>query len=144
MPKAVRLLQSFQRLGSKPKLSARARKVRVSYDPLYRPPPLPVAGLNGPESEVFAALVELKVNFSAQASYYGGDQLGGARADFVLYDVRKVILYDGPFHATTYGLARDLLTDITYRSNGFEPVHMHVEDLANLKPYLLSVIGRPA
>lgn len=143
MPKAVRLLQSFQRLGSKPKLSARARKVRVSYDPLYRPPPLPVAGLNGPESEVFAALVELKVNFRAQASYFGGDILGGARADFVLFDVRKVLLVDGPFHLTTYGLARDILTDVTYRSNGFEPIHMTLDKLANLKPYLLSVMGRP-
>lgn len=140
---ASRLLQSFQRLGSKPRRSARARKVRISYDPLYRPPAPPIAGLNGPESEVYNALVELKVNFTPQASFLGGSVAGGARADFLLHDVRKVLLFDGPFHLTTYGLARDTLTDITYRSSGYEPVHMHTSDLANLKPYLLSVIGRP-
>jgi hypothetical protein len=143
MPKAVRLLKSMQRLGSAPRRSTRARLVRISYDPTYRPPPRPIAGLNGPESEVYNALVELRVNFSAQASFLGGSVTGGARADFLLYDVRKVLLFDGPFHLTTYGLSRDILTDITYRSSGFEPVHMHTSDLANLKPYLLGVMGRP-
>lgn len=141
---AARLLKSMQRLGSAPRLSARARKVRINYAPLYRPPPEPVVGLNGPESEIFHALVDLKVNFTAQASFLGGDFIGGARADFLLHDVRKVLLFDGPFHDTAYGRARDTLTDITYRSLGYEPVHMHPADLYNLKPYLLGIMGRPA
>lgn len=140
---ATRLLKSFQRLGSKPKRSVRARKRRISYNPDARPAVPLVPGLNGPESEVYWAATELKYNFRAQASYYGGSVLGGARADFVFYDQRKVLLYDGPFHLTTYGLGRDTLTDITYRANGFEPVHMHESDLANVKQYLLDNIGQP-
>lgn len=143
MPKAARLLKSLHRLGSAPKLSARARKVRISYNPLARPAVGLVPGLNGPESEVYWAATELKYNFAAQANYFGGSQLGGARADFVFFDQRKVLLYDGPYHLTTYGLARDILTDITYRSNGYEPIHMHEEDLANVKQYLLRVVGDP-
>ena len=144
MPKAARLLKSLHRLGSAPKLSARARKVRVAYRPLERPAVGVVPGLNGPESEIYWAATELKYNFAAQANYFGGSQLGGARADFVFFDQRKVLLFDGPFHLTTYGLGRDLLTDITYRSNGYEPVHMHTEDLVNVKKYLLDNIGQPA
>ena len=140
---AMRLLQSYQRLGSKPKRSARARKIRTRYNPNERLPVPPVPGLNGPESIVYWAATELKYNFRAQASYFGGSVLGGARADFVFYDQRKVLLYDGPFHLTTYGLGRDLLTDMTYRANGFEPVHMHENDLPNVKQYLLDNIGQP-
>ena len=140
---AMRLLQSYQRLGSKPKRSVRARKRRISYNPAARPPVQLVPGLNGPESEVYWAATELKYNFRAQASYFGGSVLGGARADFVFYDQRKVLLFDGPFHLTTYGLGRDLLTDMTYRANGYEPVHMHTDDLANVKKYLLDNIGQP-
>lgn len=143
MPKATRLLQSMQRLGSRPRLSIRARKVRTRYAPGERPAVALVPGLNRPESEVYWAATELKYNFRAQASYFGGDVLGGARADFVFYDQRKVLLYDGPFHLTNYGLGRDLLTDMTYRANGFEPVHMHESDLVNVKQYLLDNIGTP-
>lgn len=145
MPAKSPLLKSMQRLGSAPKLSARARKVRINYDPTPVAPVVNRPGMNGSETRLANALDGLKIRFVPQASYYGGDQLGGARADFLLPDYRLVVLVDGPFHDTAYGRSRTILSDQTYTAMGLRVVHFPWlwTEAPDLKRKLLELIGRP-
>ncbi len=43
------------------------------------------------QSEIYWAATELNYNSAAQANYFGGSQLGGARADFEFFDQREVL-----------------------------------------------------
>ena len=136
-------IRPLRRLGRARLVYPRARKVDV-----YRRPGLPpvqqVQGLNQDESRVYWALVELKINFSVQTNFLGGSVLGGARADFVLHDVRVVLLVDGPFHFTSYGLARDILVDTSYAAQGYHVIHMPTSDIGpDLKKHLRDIIGIP-
>ena len=142
----LRLLDSPQRLARGKRISIRARKVRTSYKPLYTPPPMPVDGLNQTEARLYHTLVALQVSFRTQVNYFGGSVLGGARADFVLPDHGLVLLPDGPFHTTTYGRSRDILSDLTYKANGLTPIHFpwDVTLLPDLTAYVQQLIGRPA
>jgi very-short-patch-repair endonuclease len=146
VPVATRLLKSMQRLGSAPRLSARARKVRISYNPAPVAPVVNRPGMNGTETRLANALDELRVRYIPQVSYFGGDILGGARADFLLPDYQLVLLPDGPFHNTSYGRSRDILSDMTYKQMGLRVVHFPWDwvQAADVKRRILDLIGRPA
>src|SRR3990167_4729349 len=135
-------IRPLRRLGRARLVYPRARKVDV-----YRRPGLPpvqqVQGLNIPESRIYWALTEMKVRFTAQSNFLGGSILGGARADFVLADYKLVILYQGPFHATSYGFARHLLSDASYNAAGYDVRRVYETDLADLKNRLRQIIGIP-
>src|SRR3989304_2457955 len=112
-------IRPLRRLGRARLVYPRARKVDV-YRQTGLPPVQQVQGLNIPESRIYWALTEMKVRFTAQSNFLGGSILGGARADFVLADYKLVILYQGPFHSTSYGFARDLLSDASYNAAGYD------------------------
>lgn len=117
----------------------RARKFgRVS---LAEKPINPLPGMNQPETRVALALQALKIGYTSQTSFLGGSILGGARADFVLPAFKIVMNYDGPFHGTTEGTARDILVDQTYIMQGYKVIKIREYDLVDLKNRLLQYIG---
>ena len=143
MPRTSPFLKPMRKMGSTPRISTRARLVRISYNPDYRAPIEPLAGLNRWESEVFRALVDLKINFQTQTAFGGGNVAGGSRADFVLPDYALVILVNGPWHDTTYGRARDILAELNYQVAGYRIERVFGDDFIRLKPRLLELIGIP-
>ena len=123
---------------------------RIGFSPagyLYSrdilPPVEEVPGLNGPESRVYWALHELKIDFLPQKSLFGGNILGGARTDFLLPDYRIDLEYAGPLHSTTEGRGRDTLRNIGVLSLGYTVRTLTERDLPNLKQRILQLIGRP-
>lgn len=137
------LLKPIRKLGKAPTLFPRARKVRTYYNPDYRPPVQPIGQLNIPETEIYRALTELKLNFQTQVPLNGGNFLGGARADFILPDYRIVLDFKGPWHFTAYGTGRDLLKDLVYTESGLTRHTLNDDDMRRLKPRILEIIGRP-
>jgi very-short-patch-repair endonuclease len=116
---------------------------------VYKPPPdlvrLPTGQyLNIPESKVYRALEDLKINFSAQESFGGGRTLGGSLADFVLPDYQLVIEYQGPFHSTSEGSARDFWRRVAREQAGFMVAYLYEEDLINIHRRLKEILGAPA
>ena len=137
-----RLLTSPRKAISAPRIFIRSRKLgRITKPDL--PPVAIVPGLNGPESRIYKALTQLKINFDVQRNVLGGSILGGARADFILPDYRINLEYQGPFHGVTEGRARDVLRNIGMTSKGYRVVAIFQQDLKRLKPRLLELIGKP-
>mgnify|MGYP003147241188 CR=1 FL=1 len=137
-----RLLSSPRKAISAPRIFIRARKLgRITKPDL--PPIDIVPGLNSPESRIYKALKELKINFDVQRNVFGGSILGGARADFLLPDYKINLEYQGPFHGIAEGRARDILRNIGLTSKGYRVVALFQQDLKRLKPRLLEVIGKP-
>jgi len=140
MPK--RLISSPRKMMSAPRINIRARKlIRLSRPDL--PPVTQVPGLNLPESRIYQALTELKINFQVQRNVLGGGILGGARADFLLPDYKIDLEYQGPFHGVAEGKARDILRNIGLTSQGWRVVPLYERDLKRLVPRILEVIGKP-
>jgi very-short-patch-repair endonuclease len=140
----ARFKTSARRLAQAPRLSVRAKKL----GPLYRrpnalPDVTPLLGMNGPETRIALALREMGIRFTTQQSFMGGSILGGSRADFVLPTYRIVMNFDGPFHTTGYGLARQTLVDATYRAQGYITRPLKQADLYDLKRSILRLIGVP-
>ncbi len=145
MPARSPLLKPLKRLGGRSSRPARAGLVRPYTNPAHLPPVSQVEGLNQPESRVYYALVELRIQFSMQTNFLGGSILGGARADFVIASPPTVLLLDGPFHNTGYGLGRDTLVDQTYIASGYRVVHLSTDRVDdNIKRTLVELIGVPA
>lgn len=136
-----RFLKSPRKLLGSPRISLRARRF---FQPIPRMEPVAiVGGLNDPESRIYWALTELKVNFTTQKNILGGDYIGGARLDFLLPDYRIDLEYQGPFHDVTRGAAKDALRNIGVAASGYRVVKVYQHDLPRLKPRLLELIGRP-
>lgn len=132
------------RLIHTPTITPRAGKVNPYVHAGQLVPIAPDPGLNQPETRVAHALTELNIYYIAQQSFLGGSILGGARSDYTLPDYGIVLLVDGPFHRTDYGLARDVLVDATYRAAGYSVIHFSTDLVdANLKQHLLDAIGVP-
>lgn len=119
----------------------RARKFTIAAPKL--PPVAIVPGLNDPESRIYNALRELQLNFSVQRGVLGGDVLGGARMDFLLFDYRIDLEYNGPFHDVTAGRAKDALRNLGITRMGYKVETVFERDLPRLKPRILEIIGRP-
>ena len=133
---------STRKLLDPPKITLRARRFDV-YSRAGLEPVSIVAGLNEPESRIYHALVELGVRFEVQAPFFGNNYLGGARADFLLHDYGIDLEYQGPFHGTAYGVARDVLRNMGLEASGYRVVPIYERDLADLKRRLLEIIGVP-
>jgi len=128
-------------LLTRPKVTLRARKFTIAAPKL--PPVAIVPGLNDPESRIYNALRELQLNFSVQRGVLGGDVLGGARMDFLLFDYRIDLEYNGPFHDVTAGRAKDALRNLGITRMGYKVETVFERDLPRLKPRILEIIGRP-
>lgn len=120
----------------KPIRAQKFGKVSLAAKPIT-----PLPGMNQPETRVAYALQALKIPYVSQMSFLGGSILGGARADFVLPQYKIVMNYDGPFHGTTEGTARDLLVNQTYIMAGYKVFALHEYDLPDLKNNILRYIG---
>jgi len=99
--------------------------------------------MNQPETRIDYALNDLKVRHTAQLGFYGNTILGGARADFDLPDYGIVMNFQGVFHGTTEGRARDVIVNLSYTTSGRRLVFIYERDLKRLKPRILEIIGRP-
>ncbi len=104
---------------------------------------LTFVGQNVPESMITRALQALKIKFEAQTQRFGGSILGGAKLDFFLPDYMVDLEYNGPFHGTTEGKARDALRSLSLAKNGIRLVIIKEFDLPNLKRVILEKIGAP-
>ena len=142
MPRYGKFVAPSNKLMKAPKIAVRARKLRTPVVTPYEDV-TPLPGQNKPETIISLALDELKIMHIPQQRFGGGGILGGAKADQYLPDYRMVLLYNGPFHGTTEGAARDLLTEQTYSIRGLKVVKLFAYDLPRIKPRLLEVIGRP-
>jgi hypothetical protein len=128
-------------IGFAPKMFVRTQKVKL--DSVADTPIIPLPGMNKPETMIAYALNDLKIRYVAQRGFEGNVLLGGARADFDLPDYGIVILYQGPFHGTTEGAARDVIVNTTYERAGKRVLPVYERDLKRIKPRLLEMIGRP-
>lgn len=142
MPGRTVLVKPARKLLTTPRITIRARKIRP-VTPSQLPLVALVPGLNQPESRIYYALRELRLNFQMQVNAFGGSILGGGRADFLLPDYLIDLEYQGPFHGTAEGSARDVLRNISFEALGYRVETLYERDLFRLKPRLLEIIGRP-
>ncbi len=102
-----------------------------------------ISGLNIPETTIANALTELRVKYEIQKNVYGGSSLGGAKLDFFLPDYSVDLEYNGPFHGTTEGKARDVLRTAQLLRDGIRLVIVTELDLPRIKPVIIEKIGVP-
>lgn len=138
---AKRFLKPPRELGFSSKIFPRSKKIRLTG--IEDKPIIPLPGMNQPETRIARALDALKIRYVAQQNFLGGTILGGARADFTLIDYAIVFLYNGVFHGTTEGRARDAIVNQSYTTSGKRVIPLYERDLKNLKPRILELVGRP-
>lgn len=127
-----------------PRANVRRRGLRPERRP--EPETITVDGhfLNVPETAIYRALVDLNIPFEPQVSIGGGRELGGGIADFYLPLHKVIIEYQGPFHNTTAGRARDFFREATRKSFGaLAIIPIYEGDLPNIRTRLLDLIGAP-
>ena len=122
----------------KSKLSVRKKSVPVTKEVV-----LTFVGQNVPESMITRALQALKIKFEAQSQRFGGSILGGAKLDFFLPDYMVDLEYNGPFHGTTEGKAKDALRTLALSKDGIRLVVIKEFDLPDLKRVIMEKIGAP-
>lgn len=144
---ARRWLKSPRRLLTAPKISIRAQKFgrlrRIDFLAPVEPVTDESTPLNQPESRIYYALRRLGIHFKTQVNILGGSILGGGRLDFYLEDYQLDIEYQGPFHQTTGGTARDALRNAGVQSLGIRVEFIYERDLPNLERRILEIIGYP-
>jgi len=69
--------------------------------------------------------------------------LGGAKLDFFLPDYMVDLEYNGPFHGTTEGKAKDALRTLALAKDGIRLVVIKEFDLPDLKRVIMEKIGAP-
>lgn len=106
-------------------------------------PTIHIQGMNEPETLIYQALTKLGINFETQKAFAGGATFGGSKMDFFLPDYSVDLEYNGPFHGTTEGKARDLLRTASLMGQGIRVVIIDQFDLTNLKRVILDKIGVP-
>ena len=112
---------------------------------VYKPPPQNVrALLNGrwqtlniPESIIYRALEDMKVNFRPQVPLSGGWTKGGALCDFILDDYRINLEFQGPFHRAE----ADFWRKVAREKNRFMVVYLYDRDLINIHKRLKEIMG---
>lgn len=100
--------------------------------------------LNGPESRIYFALEDLKIRFGAQEAIGGGTTLGGALADFILFDYSLILEYNGPFHGQADGIARDFWRKVAREEAGFMVAYLGERDLINIHRSITRIVGHRA
>ena len=142
MPRTAKFTEPSNKLMRAPKISVRTRKLGTrsvrAYDDV-----IPLPGKNKPETMIARALDELRIQHVSQQTFGGGSILGGARSDEYLPSYGMILLYQGPFHRTAEGAARDILSDATYINRGLRIGRLYERDLPRIKPRLLEIIGVP-
>ena len=122
----------------KSKLSVKKKSIPVTKEIV-----LTFVGQNVPESMITRALQALKIKFEAQSQRFGGSILGGAKLDFFLPDYMVDLEYNGPFHGTTEGKAKDALRTLALAKDGIRLVVIKEFDLPDLKRVIMEKIGAP-
>ena len=122
----------------KSKLSVKKKSIPVTKEVV-----LTFVGQNVPESMITRALQSLKIKFEAQSQRFGGAILGGAKLDFFLPDYMVDLEYNGPFHGTTEGKAKDALRSLALAKDGIRLVVIKEFDLPDLKRVIMEKIGAP-
>ena len=122
----------------KSKLSVKKKSIPVTKEVV-----LTFVGQNVPESMITRALQALKIKFEAQSQRFGGSILGGAKLDFFLPDYMVDLEYNGPFHGTTEGKAKDALRTLALAKDGIRLVIIKEFDLPDLKRVIMEKIGAP-
>jgi len=85
---------------------------------------LPEAELTDLYIKVYWALKRMRILFTPQVNYEGGQGYpGGTRVDFQLLDRPMVIYVHGPYyHETGYSRAKDVMNELALRARGITPV----------------------
>lgn len=96
--------------------------------------------LNIPESKIYRALEKLKVNFSSQVPLHGGRVMGGALCDFILWDYRINLEYQGPFHEAE----ADFWRKVAREKSRFIVEYLYERDLINIYKRLRQIMGMGA
>ena len=135
---AKRFISGPRYFLGQPKISVKKRGIPKAKEEVVL-----IAGMNQPETLVNNALQELKINFIVQQSKYGGATLGGAKLDFFLPDYNVDLEFNGPFHGTSEGRARDVLRTATLARDGIRLVVIDHLDMDHLKEAIISKIGVP-
>ena len=120
--------------------------IRVRKAGIGSPKPRPEVqfqGMNEPESIIYDALTKLKIKNTPQQASEGGSSFGGSKMDFFLPDYNVDLEYNGPFHGTTAGKARDLLRTAALVGKGIRLVVIDQFDLPRIKSVILEKIGVP-
>jgi len=111
---------------------------------VYKPPPeivtVLVGGrwktLNIPESAIYRALEDLRVNFRTQVAVAGGRSW--ALCDFILDDYRINLEFQGPFHNP----ADDFWRRVAREQAGFMVEYLYDRDLIRIHRRLQEIMGR--
>lgn len=111
-------------------------------------PPRPIilpngTRMNAEEAVVYRALLRRKVNFEPQAKIGGGNVKGGGIVDFALWQHGIAIEYQGPFHATSSGQAKDFLRRVARQEAGLQTVYIYKQDLQNIDAVLGRILAAP-
>ena len=120
--------------------------IRVRKAGIGSPKPRPEVqfqGMNEPESIIYDALTKLKIKNTPQQASEGGSSFGGSKMDFFLPDYNVDLEYNGPFHGTTEGKAKDALRTLALAKDGIRLVTIKEFDLPALKRVIMEKIGAP-
>ena len=140
----LKLSKTGRRAIQGPRIEVRRRGFRR---PAAQVLPIVVNGdrLTIPETMIYLALTKLGIPFTTQKKVGGTRRLGSALLDFWLPFHKIVIEYQGPFHATTIGGAKDFRRQVVRRQFGAaQIVYLYERDLDELYTRLLQVIKAPA
>lgn len=137
---------AFRKMNTARSISIRSRVRRPARqpNPLEGIVPIVINGraLNRPETLIAQTLAQMKIQAIPQFSFLGGDFLGGGRMDWYLPRYRIDLEYNGPFHETSGGKARDALRNVGVRaSKGVRVEALHFEDLFDLKAKIRKIVG---
>lgn len=99
--------------------------------------------MNAEEAVVYRALIRRKVQFEPQAKIGGGSVKGGGIVDFALWQHGIAIEYQGPFHATSGGVAKDFLRRVARQEAGLQTVYIYKQDLQNIDQVLGKILAAP-
>lgn len=137
----MRRPRSLRAIGKSLFVHTRSGYGAANVDPLDDVQPLP--GMNKPETLITLTLNQMKIENVPQFAIGGGDIMGGGRADWILPQYFIDLEYNGPFHGTAEGKARDVLRNIGFQRLGYRIETIGLSDLPRLKQKLLEITGRP-
>jgi len=102
--------------------------------------------LNIPESKIYFALTDMNIRFTAQEVRGGARKLGSADADFYLPAYNTILEFQGVFHNTDSGRARDIIREANRRRLfGVNRIlYLYDRDMVRIHARLRELLGRPA
>lgn len=98
--------------------------------------------LSVPHSRIYRALEQFKIPFETESKAGGGHVLGGIMVDFWLPTYRIALEYQGPFHNTEVGRARDIIRFANRgRLGARQVVEIFERDLDHIYDFLRNIVG---